>query len=175
VLLLTAKGLTMVTSHGGLLLWVAVAELSLVLASLAENMRRKVRGRHGRAVQQPDVLVTADGPGNIVSDRVSTALTLARAGYSVAVVSLQRLGTLPGDLPPSIRLIRRPSWWPSVAPKDTPPVLVMGTAAKEQAFARLFRLQRHRICIRASDAVAGLAGVSGEPTDWPSRTQLMQI
>jgi hypothetical protein len=110
-LLLTAKGLTMVTSRGGLLVWVA-------------------------------------GGGAV--------------------------GTLPRDLPPSIRLIRRPWWWPSVAPKDTPPVLVMGTAATEQAFARLFRLQRHRICIRASDAVAGLPGVSGGPTDWPSRTQLKQ-
>jgi GT2 family glycosyltransferase len=149
------------------------AEIYLVWTLVFENIRRKVRGRRVR-IARPDVLLTADGPDDIVSERVSTALTLASAGYSVVLVSLQRLGILPHDLPPSIRLIRRPWWWPSAAPQDTPPVLVMGTTAKERAFARLFRLPRNRICTSASDAAESLAGLSARATELSSSTELEQ-
>ena len=80
-------------------------------------------------------------------------MKIAHSGSAVTVVSLRRLGCLPRDLPPSIRLLRRPWWWPWTWPGDAPGLLVMGKTKRERAFARLFRLRRRKAC---ADTTAGL-------------------
>ena len=133
------------------------AEFYLAGASLVEGMKRSLRRRGDRGAPHSDVLVTVDGSRSAsASESVSVALALARGGCAVTVVSLQRLGNLPRELPTSIRLLRRPWWWPSTMPGDTPAMLVMGTTKRERAFARLFRLRRNRVCVEASAAMNNL-------------------
>ena len=112
-----------------------------------------------------------------VRDRISVASELARAGYAVTVVSLGRLGTLPRVVPASIRLLRRPWWWPSTGPDRTPRVLVMGTTKKERAFARLFRLRRNRVCVQPSAALSSLTHMTQGHETAPAEKQkgLMRI
>ena len=141
---------------------VRTAEFYLAAASVVEGMKQKLRRRRDRGAAHSAVLVTFDGsrPSAAASERVSIALALARGGLEVTVVSLHRLGTLPRELPTSIRLLRRPWWWPSTSPEDTPTVLVMGTTKRERAFARIFRLRRNRVCIEASEAISSLVDVT---------------
>jgi GT2 family glycosyltransferase len=138
------------------------AECYLVGVSLIETVRERLRDYHGRGHSRSDVLITVDTsePSASTSDRVSVASELAMAGYAVIVVSLGRLGSLPRDVPASIRLIRRPWWWPSTGPDRTPRVLVEGTTKKERAFARLFRLRRNRACVSPSAALRSLANMN---------------
>jgi len=148
-----------------------VAELYLAGTSVIEVMRRRIRQRHTK-VAQPDVVVTVDGPSSAVGERLSTALALAHAGQAVTVVSLRRLGSLPRELPPSIRLIRRPWWWPSVSPQDLPPALVVGTTSKEKRFARLYRAHRKTTRIDTGDGVGSHAGVNGRQGDRSSSPEV---
>jgi GT2 family glycosyltransferase len=129
---------------------VRIAEFYLAGASLVENFKQNLRRPRDQGAPHSDVLLTVDGSRTAAaSERVSTALALARCGCAVTVVSLQRLGTLPRELPTSIRLLRSPWWWPPISHVDTPAVLVMGTTKRERAFARLFRLRPNNVCVEA--------------------------
>jgi GT2 family glycosyltransferase len=137
------------------------AEFYLAWVSLIESMKRSLLHRGDRGAPPSDVLVTVDEANSAAaSERVSLALALDRGGCAVTVVSLRRLGTLPRDLPTSIRLLRRPWWWPSTSPGGTPAVLVVGTTKRERAFARLFRLRRNRVCLESSAAISSLLDVT---------------
>jgi hypothetical protein len=132
-----------------------IAELFIAGAFLIESMKRSLRRRDGGGAPRSDVVVTVDGSHSAsATERVFLSAMLARSGRAVTVVSLQRLGTLPRDLPPSIRLLRRPSWLPRTWPGDVPTVLVRGTTRRERAFARLFRLRRNTVCIDAGEAIS---------------------
>jgi GT2 family glycosyltransferase len=136
---------------------IRAAEAYLVLGAIVENLRRR---RHGRGLPLPqphDVLLTIDGEAATVEDRTAAALGLLQAGYSVCVVSLQRLGSLQRGLPPVVRLIRRPWWWPSIAPQGSPSFFVTGTTRRERLFTQLFRLRHPRIPILAVEDLLGLA------------------
>ena len=130
------------------------AEFFLAWWSLIEKIKHRVRRRRRPAIRRPDILITADGSPEEVANRIETASVLAGAGYSVAVVSLQRLGTLQRDLPPSIRLVRCPWWWPSITPQKLPSVVVEGTTRKEHAFTRLLRMRPGTTVLSARDAAA---------------------
>jgi len=141
---------------------VRTAELYLAAVSLCEGSKQRLRGRRGRGVAHPGVLVTVDGLHDpvTVTERLRVASELASSGLAVTVVSLQGFGNLPQKLPTSVRLLRRPWWWPSTSPEDTPAILVSGTTKREKAFARLFRTRRGRICVDASAAIDSLVSVS---------------
>jgi GT2 family glycosyltransferase len=143
---------------------VRTAEVYLAAVSLCEGIKQKLRGRRSRAGVPPAVLVTLDGvrDANVVAERIQIVLALARGGFEVTVVSLQRLGSLPQELPTSIRLLRRPWWWPSTLPENTPSILVCGTTERERAFARLFRIRRSRTCVEADVAIDVLVNASPE-------------
>lgn len=130
------------------------AEFYLVWWALFEGLRRRIRGKRPNIGHRPEVLVTAAGDPDVVAERAETALALDRAGYDVAVVSLQRLGMLQHALPPSVRLVRRPWWWPSLAPQQLPGLLVVGTTNKERAFGRVAGLLRRRAVVSPDDAIA---------------------
>ena len=136
---------------------VRTAEFYLAGVGLLENVRQKLRGADDRDVPHCTVLITVD-QSRASAGPISTAIALTEGGFRVAVVSLDRLGSLPRELPSSIRLLRRPWWWPSMLPEQTPLVLVTGHSKKERAFARLFRLRRNAVCIESRDAISTLIG-----------------
>jgi GT2 family glycosyltransferase len=151
---------------------VRTAEFYLAVVSLCEGIKQKLRGRRSRGAAHSGVLVTVDGARDSAAacERIRIASALARSGFAVTVVSLQRIGTLPQELPASVRLLRRPWWWPSTLPEDTPAMLVLGKTKREHAFARLFRIRRNRICIEASVAIDSLVSVSsGRNTSDPTQ------
>ena len=86
-----------------------------------------------------DAVLVVDGPHSVsTSDIVAWASALAGEGLDVTVVSLRGLGSLPRELPPAIRLLRRPWWWPRTWSGDAPTMLVAGTTRRERTAARLF-------------------------------------
>lgn len=137
-----------------------VSEAYLVVVSLIEAARRRVRPRRDKSRPGYEVMVTINAKvGTALADQsVSVATELARHGYAVSLISLRRFGSLPRDVPTDVRLLRRPWWWPSTAPETTAPILVCGITNRERAFARLFRLRRHRLCVRTSSAIDRLTG-----------------
>ena len=116
------------------------AEFYLGWLLLWEAVRRTVRPAPHPRSDQPDVLVTVDGSIDEVRARIATAIGLDQAGHRVVAVSLQRLGILARDLPPSIRLVRRPWWWPMIRPHKLPPTVIAGDTSRQRALARLVRL-----------------------------------
>jgi hypothetical protein len=131
---------------------VRTADFYLAFVSLWEGFKQRHRGG-GPA--RGAVLVTVDGARDsaTVRERIAIAADLARDGLAVTVVSLRGIGALPRELPASVRVLRRPWWWPSTLPEDTPTTLVVGNTKRERRFARLFRVRRNRICIEASDLI----------------------
>jgi GT2 family glycosyltransferase len=130
---------------------VRTADFYLAFVSLCEGFKQKSRGSARGAV-----LVTVDGARDsaAVRERIAIAADLARNGVAVTVVSLQRIGALPREMPASVRVLRRPWWWPSTLPEATPTTLVVGDTKRERRFARLFRHRRNRICIEARDVIS---------------------
>jgi len=124
-----------------------VADVYLAVGAFKEGLRNGRRGSSPGVPPRHDVLLSIDAGIGSRHDRAAAARRLAEAGYSVCVVSLQRLGSLQRDLPPAIRLIRRPWWWPSIAASTS--YVVSGTTSRERAFARLARLGHRRAPIVA--------------------------
>jgi len=123
-----------------------LADFFLAWSSLFDSVRRLVHRTSASASastsERGDFLVTADGPSQLVRSRIATALALEQAGYRVTVVSLQRLGILAAELPPSIRLIRIAWWWLWFSGERLPSTVVSGETARERAFTCLLRLRR---------------------------------
>lgn len=117
------------------------AEAYLAWASLTASLKRRVRRAPRRANVIGDIAVTALGPSHVISDRIDAAMALERRGYRVAVISLQALGLLQRELPPSVRLVRLPWWWPWIPGEGPPPLVVSGETVRERAFSRLLRLR----------------------------------
>lgn len=130
------------------------SDLYLALCALLDAGRCRLRRSSGNSARRSDFLVTVDGPGDSAGAGITIAEALSCAGYSVTVVSLQRLGRLPGDLSPAIRLIRGPWWWPSAAPERLPPALVVGVTKRERAFGWLYGLLCGRLRLTQAEARA---------------------
>ena len=140
------------------------AETYLAGTALVEILRRRMRRSGGPLMRSPDFLVTVDGSDSIGSQaKIRAAKALAAEGYRVIVMSLQRLGTLPRELPTSIRLVRQPWWWPSTSPDQTAAVLITGATRREKLFALLFRFGRKRVCIDADTAHAHFIDLRSRP------------
>ncbi|MCI4675908.1 glycosyltransferase [Candidatus Mycolicibacterium alkanivorans] len=122
--------------------------------------------RRGDLNRSPsDVVIIVDGPKSLsASQLVSRASALAREGHAVTVVSLRRLGALPRELPPTIRLLRRPWWWPRTWPGDGSTALVTGTTKRERAAARLFRFRRRNLRIESVEPAGHPDGLNPEVT-----------
>lgn len=122
------------------------ADAYLTLVSLLAAPKRRVRRSKSRNHEVGDVVVTAYGPTHLINNRIATAIELEQAGYRVVVVSLQRLGILPRELPPSIRLVRMAWWWPWLPDGKLPSAVVCGTTTRERLFAELLRLRSRPRC-----------------------------
>lgn len=136
------------------------AECYIAIVSLIELAKHRL----ARRLQRPaggDIMVTVDEPLDSVQARqsITAARQLADAGYKVVLVSLGRLATLPREIPISIRLIRRPWYWPTTAPDATPRVLIAGTTKKQRAFTRLYRLGRGKVSLPVERALTPGGGL----------------
>lgn len=154
---LLRAGLALIVEYG---FGMFVAELYLAIAAISDGVRSRIRAIRRAQTQDETIVVTADGTGQMLAVRVAAILRLASAGNSVVVVSLRRLGNLPRELPPAIRLVRAPYWWPWTALQGVPSTLVVGTTRRENVFARLFGLGRKKACITVEDAVLQFAPYS---------------
>lgn len=141
------------------------AEVYLAWISLLASVKRRIR-RSGQGTSEiGDVLVTAHGPADLIDSRIDTAISLEQSGYRVAVVSLQQLGDLPRELPPSIRLVRMAWWWPWPPPGGKlPSAVIQGQTAREWMFSQLLRLRGTRVLHSA-------ASIAAKADPLPLRTQ----
>jgi GT2 family glycosyltransferase len=142
------------------------ADLYLAITSLCEGVKQKLRRRRSREAAHNGVVVTVDDAHDSASvrDRIRIVSELSHNGFAVTVISLRRIGTtLPRQLPPSARLLRRPWWWPWLLPDETPATMVFGTTGRERAAAWLFRRRHDRLCIEASAAIDALIGEPSGP------------
>lgn len=132
---------------------VFAAGFFIALVSLVEHVKNRLRRRQPSRTPS-DVLITVNANEDQASidGRVALGIQLSAQGHNVVIVSLNRLGVLPRDVPTSIRLIRRPWWWPTLAPDVTPSVLIAGRTTSERRFTRLFRLGRKRVRIPFAEA-----------------------
>lgn len=117
------------------------ADFVLVWSYLFAEVKRVVRREQPGTDSRADFLITIDGPHQLVRNKITKALALEQAGYRVMVVSLQRLGTLPRDLPPTIRLVRMAWWSPWLPGARLPLAVASGATGKEKAFTWLLNLR----------------------------------
>ena len=117
------------------------ADLVLVWIYIFAEVKRVFRSEQSSADSRADFLITVDGPHDFVRDKIAKALALENAGHHVVVVSLQRMGTLPRELPPTIRLVRMAWWLPWLPGVRLPLVVASGATGKAKAFTRLLNLR----------------------------------
>ena len=117
------------------------ADLILVWSYFFAEVKRIIRGVKSRTDSRADFLITIDGPDHLFRDKIAKALALEKAGYRVMVVSLQQMGTLPRDLPPSIRLVRMAWWLPWLPGARLPLAVASGATGKGKAFTWLLNLR----------------------------------
>lgn len=136
------------------------ADKFLAGATALDGLKRLVRRVPASRMPESVVIVVDDrGADRQANGQVALACELARTGHSVCVVSLGPLGGLATSLPTSVRLVRRPWWVTSVPLVGRRSVLVVGSTARERAYARLWRLRPGRSSV-AYD-YAGSAVVKG--------------
>lgn len=127
------------------------AEWYLAFSVTFDELKRRLLHRPRPSKRSYDVAMTANGDAESMRARVATALDLANCGHSVCVVSMQRLGILQRELPPTIRLIRRPWWWPFISPQTRPSLLLTGSTREERRFGRLFKISHPRTSLLEAD------------------------
>lgn len=128
---------------------VRTAELYIAGVYGIDMVKRALR-RGGLHRSSSDVVMILDGPTSVSApELISRAKALAREGHAVTVVSLRGLGGLPRELPPTVRLLRRPWWWPRTWPGDASTVLITGAMKRERTSARLFRFGRRDLRVES--------------------------
>lgn len=132
------------------------AEAYLAFSVTVDEVKRRILRRGRPMGASCNVMMTADGGADALRERVAVVLTLVDRGHSVCVISLQRLRILQRQLPPSVRLIRRPWWWPLISPQPSPSVLLTGSTPREKAFGRMFKFSHPRTSVSAL-ALAAIA------------------
>ena len=133
-----------------------VAEVFLAGCHVIAAVKALLGRRRGHGAPSDVVLTVDDARSPSTAAVVALAGRLADGGRAVTVVSMERLGTLPRDLPPSVRLLRRPWWWARTWPGDRTAVLVTGTSRREARFARLYRVGRRAAAAHADGGVDGV-------------------
>lgn len=129
------------------------ADFVLVWNYVFAEVKRIIRGMQSGTDSRADILITTDGSDNLCRARIAKALALEKAGYRVMLVSLQRVGTLPRELPPTIRLVRMAWWLPWLPGSRLPLAVVSGSTGKERVFAGLLNLRPAARVARARQSI----------------------
>lgn len=140
--------------------------LYLTGISMIESVKSRLRRPRvwERTTKTHFVLSINDTASASSAERVRIALELAKRSLRVTVVSLNRIGILPQQLPSSIRLVRRPWWWADIPGLAGPVALVSGNTRQEKLFSLLFRLH-HSIRRLDSRTLCELLSLAPETTD----------
>jgi len=128
------------------------ADLYLAGTSVLNGIQRSKRAARATIapVDKPSIVFTINRLvyGGAERHHVVLATELARRGYPVTIVCMQRLGPLLAEVPHHVRVIRQPWWAPAVDLPPGPTVLVTGDTNTETGFGTLWRRpgrrRRHR-------------------------------
>lgn len=123
------------------------ADAYLAGTSLLDHVQRSKRARRGARprTDKPAIILTINRLvyGGAERHHVVLATELARRGYDVTLVCLQRLGPLIAEVPHEVRVVRQPWWAPHVDLPHGPSILITGDTNTETGFGILWR-GRHR-------------------------------
>lgn len=100
------------------------------------------RGRRaGRRTGLPAIVITTNRLvyGGAERQKALLATELARRGYPVTIVCVQRFGPMVTEIPDGVRVVRQPWWAPVVDIPDGPAVLITADTNTEAGFATLWR------------------------------------
>jgi glycosyltransferase involved in cell wall biosynthesis/GT2 family glycosyltransferase len=122
------------------------ADIYLAGTTLLDRLQRSRRAarREARAKQRtglPAIVITTNRLiyGGAERQKALLASELARRGYPVTIVCMQRFGPLIKEIPHSVRVVRQPWWAPVVDLPEGPAVLISGDTNTETGFATLWR------------------------------------
>ncbi|OCB33947.1 glycosyl transferase family 1 [Mycobacterium malmoense] len=106
----------------------------------ATTLLRRDR-RAGRRADLPAIVITTNRLvyGGAERQKALLATELARRGYPVTVVCVQRFGPMITEIPDGVRVVRQPWWAPVVDIPDGPAVLITADTNTEAGFATLWR------------------------------------
>jgi glycosyltransferase involved in cell wall biosynthesis/GT2 family glycosyltransferase len=122
------------------------ADLYLAGTTLLDRLQgsRRAARREARAKQRtglPAIVITTNRLvyGGAERQKALLASELARRGYPVTIVCMQRFGPLIKEIPHSVRVVRQPWWAPVVDLPEGPAVLISGDTNTETGFATLWQ------------------------------------
>ncbi|ORB74545.1 glycosyltransferase [Mycobacterium scrofulaceum] len=106
----------------------------------ATTLLRRDR-RAGRRADLPAIVITTNRLvyGGAERQKALLATELARRGYPVTVVCVQRFGPMITEISDDVRVVRQPWWAPVVDIPDGPAVLITADTNTEAGFATLWR------------------------------------
>lgn len=130
---------------------VHLADAYLAGTTLLDRFRRPrrdaLRAARNRRTQLPTIVITTNRLvyGGAERQKALLATELARRGFPVAIVCVQRLGPLICEIPDAVRVVRQPWWAPIIDIAEGPAVVVTGDTNTEVGFGSLWRAAgRHR-------------------------------
>jgi glycosyltransferase involved in cell wall biosynthesis/GT2 family glycosyltransferase len=120
------------------------ADMYLAGTTLMERLRRSKRAASksaGPGNELPAIVITTNRLvyGGSERQKALLATELARRGYAVTIVCLQRFGPIITEIPPTVRVVRQPWWAPIVDLPQGPAVLITSDTNTETGFGTLWR------------------------------------
>ena len=122
------------------------ADAYLVGTTLLDRLQPAKRAARRRAQRNrsnglPAIVITTNRLvyGGAERQKALLATELARRGYPVTIVGVQRFGPMIAEIPHSVRVVRQPWWAPAVDLPEGPVVLISGDTNTETGFGTLWR------------------------------------
>lgn len=113
-----------------------------LLDRLQPRKRAARRGaQHNRSNGLPAIVIATNRLvyGGAERQKALLAAELARRGYPVTIVCVQRFGPMIDEIPHSVRVVRQPWWTPAIDLPAGPAVLISGDTNTETGFGTLWR------------------------------------
>lgn len=122
------------------------ADVYLVGTTLLDRLQPPKRAarrsfRRNRSNGLPSIVIATNRLvyGGAERQKALLAAELARRGYPVTIVCVQRFGPMIEEIPPSVRVVRQPWWAPAVDLPTGPAVLISGDTNTETGFGTVWR------------------------------------
>lgn len=122
------------------------ADVYLVGTTLLDRLQPRKRAARRRARHTwsnglPSIVIATNRLvyGGAERQKALLAAELARRGYPVTIVCVQRFGPMIEEIPNSVRVVRQPWWAPTVDLREGPAVLISGDTNTETGFGTLWR------------------------------------
>jgi glycosyltransferase involved in cell wall biosynthesis len=122
------------------------ADVYLVGTTLLDRVQPQKRTARSRARHNwnhglPEIVIATNRLvyGGAERQKALLAAELARRGYPVTIVCVQRFGPMIEEIPNNVRVVRQPWWAPAVDLRAGPAVLISGDTNTETGFGTLWR------------------------------------